>query len=75
MTQRIKSAKKQSELKRRLNSEEEDINIEKQKLIFAAERNNPAPVLQSIFTQVYPGKEVMKENIKQYFNTMKPFPS
>ena len=75
MTQRIKSAKKESELKRRLNSEEEDINIEKQKLIIAAERNNPIPLLQSIFTQVYPGKEVMKENIKHYFNTMKPFPS
>ena len=30
MAQRIKSAKKESELKRRLNSEEEDINIKKQ---------------------------------------------
>ena len=73
-TQRIKSSKKERELKKRLNSEDEEITLEKQKLIIAAERNNPIPLLQSIFKQVYPGQEVMKENIKMYFNTMKPFP-
>ena len=70
--QRILSAKKELELNKRLNSEEE-INLEKKNLIIAAERNNPIPLLQSIFKQVYPGEEIIKENIKMYYNTMKPF--
>ena len=74
-TQRIKSSKKEKELKKKLNLDHEDITIEKQKLIIAAERKNPIPLLQSIFKQVYPEKEVIKENIKKYFKTMKPFPS
>ena len=72
--QRILSAKKELELNKRLNSEEE-INLEKKNLIIAAERNNPIPLLQSIFKQVYPGEEIIKENIKMYYNTMKPFPN
>ena len=44
----------------------------KDDLIIAAERKNPIPLLQSIFRTNYPGKEVMKENIKMYYNTMKP---
>ena len=72
--QRILSAKKELELNKRLNTEEE-INLEKKNLIIAAERNNPIPLLQSIFKQVYPGEEIIKKNIKMYYNTMKPFPN
>ena len=71
-TQRILSSKKERELKKRLNSEQ--INLEKQNLIIAAERKNPIPLLQSIFKQIHPGREVIKENVKMYYNTMKPFP-
>ena len=72
-TQRKLSAKKELELNKRLNVE--DINIEKQNLIIAAERKNPIPLLQSIFKQVYPGEDLIKENVKMYYNTMKPFPN
>ena len=46
--------------------------FDKEDLIIAADRKNPKPLLKSIFTTNYPDKEVMKENIKMYFNTMKP---
>ena len=72
-TQRKLSAQKELELNKRLNVE--DINIEKQNLIIAAERKNPIPLLQSIFKQIYPGEEIIKENVKMYYNTMKPFPN
>ena len=68
--QRILSARKEKELERKL---KEQIKLEKQDLIIAAERKNPVPLLKSIFKQMYPDKEVIKENVKMYFNTMKPF--
>ena len=46
--------------------------FDKEDLIIAADRKNPVPLLRSIFRTNYPDKEVMKENIKNYYNTMKP---
>lgn len=68
--QRILSARKEKELEKKL---KEQINLEKKDLIIAAEKKNPVPLLKSIFKQMYPDKEVIKENVKMYFNTMKPF--
>jgi hypothetical protein len=48
------------------------IVFDKEDLIIAADRKNPKPLLKSIFRTNYPDKEVMKENIKMYYNTMKP---
>ena len=69
-SQRKISAKKEKKLNRLLNIEQ--FNFGKDNLIIAADRKNPIPLLQSIFKQTYPFKEVIKENIKNYFNTMKP---
>ena len=69
-TQRCISSKKEKKLSRMLNVEE--FNFGKVNLITAGKRRNPIPLLKSIFKQTYPNKEVMKENIKMYFNTMKP---
>ena len=68
--QRIISSRKERELNRILSIEQ--LNLGKQDLITAADRRNPVPLLKSIFKQKYPNKEVIKENIKMYFNTMKP---
>jgi hypothetical protein len=51
----------------------ERILLDKQDLIIAAQRRNPMPLLKSIFKQNYPGVEVMNDNPKMYFNTMKPY--
>ena len=48
------------------------ITFDKEDLIIAADRRNPIPLLKAIFKNSYPDKEVMKENIKMYYNTMKP---
>ena len=48
------------------------IKFDKEDLIIAADRRNPIPLLKSIFKKSYPDKEIMKENIKMYYNTMKP---
>lgn len=69
-TQRIISSKKERELNKILSLDH--LNLGKQDLITAADRRNPVPLLKSIFMQKYPGKEVIKEHIKLYFNTMKP---
>jgi len=69
-TQRSISSRKEKKLNRLLNMEQ--FNFGKDNLIIAAERRNPIPLLKSIFKQTYPNKEVMKENIRNYFNTMKP---
>ena len=69
-TQRRISSKKEKKLNRMLNVEQ--FNFGKDNLIIAGKRRNPIPLLKSIFKQTYPNKEVMKENIKMYFNTMKP---
>ena len=68
--QRIISSRKERELNRILSIEQ--LKLGKQDLITAADRRNPVPLLKSIFKQKYPNKEVIKENIKMYFNTMKP---
>ena len=47
--------------------------VKKQDLIISAERRNPVPLLKSIYKQENPGAEEIKEHIRKYFNTMKPF--
>ena len=69
-TQRKIAYKKELILNRLLNMKE--FNFGKENLIIAGQRRNPIPLLKSIFKQTYPDKEVMKENIKLYYNTMKP---
>ena len=61
---------KERKLKEIINSNK--IVFDKEDLIIAADRKNPKPLLKSIFRINHPDKEVMKENIKMYFNTMKP---
>ena len=51
----------------------ERILLDKQDLIIAAKRKNPIPLLKSIFKQNYPGLEVINDNPKMYYNTMKPY--
>ncbi len=62
-TQRILSAQKERELINKSNIE--DIKLEKKDLIRATERNNPIPLLQSIFKQIYSEDE----NDKLYYNS------
>ena len=69
-TQRIVSLNKEKKLEGIINSNK--ITFDKEDLIIAADRRNPIPLLKSIFRNNYPDKEVMKENIKLYYNTMKP---
>ena len=69
-TQRKISFKKEMKLEEIINSNK--IIYDKDNLIIAADRKNPIPLLKSIFKMNYPDKEVMKENIKMYYNTMKP---
>ena len=47
--------------------------VKKQDLIISAERKNPIPLLKSIYKQENPDAIEVKEHIKKYFNTMKPF--
>ena len=68
--QRKISLKKEKKLNKILNLKQ--FNFGKDNLIIAADRKNPIPLLKSIFKQEYPNKEIMKENTKMYFNTMKP---
>ena len=69
-TQRHISSKKEVKLNRILNMQ--TFNFGKDNLIIAADRKNPLPLLKNIFKQTYPNKELMKEHLKMYFNTMKP---
>lgn len=69
-TQRKISSKKEKKLNEIINMEQ--FNFGKDNLIIAADRKNPIPLLKNIFRQTYPYKEIMKENVKMYFNTMKP---
>ena len=69
-TQRILSANKENKLSNIL--QKEQLDLEKQDLIIAAERKNPVPLLKSIFKQTNPDKEIFKEHMKMYYNTMKP---
>ena len=51
----------------------DDLNLRKQDLIISAERGNPVPLMKYIFKQNYPEAQEIKEHIKKYFNTMKPY--
>ena len=68
--QRKIASKKEKILENIINSNK--MVFDKEDLIIAADRRNPIPLLQSIFRTNYPDKEVIKENIKNYYNTMKP---
>ena len=68
--QRSISSKKEIKLNKILNLQQ--FNFGKENLIIAADRKNPLPLLKNIFKQTYPNKELMKEHLKMYFNTMKP---
>ena len=68
--QRKISLKKEKRLNKILNLKR--FNFGKDNLIIAADRKNPIPLLKSIFKQEYPNKDIMKEQTKMYFNTMKP---
>ena len=46
--------------------------IKKQDLIISAERRNPVPLMKSIYKHENPDAVEIKENIRKYFNTMKP---
>ena len=69
-TQRKISSSKEMQLNNILKSQK--FNFVKENLIIAAERKNPIPLLKSIFKDKYPNREIMKEHIKMYYNTMKP---
>ena len=69
-TQRKISSSKETKLNNILNLQK--YNFVKENLIIAAERRNPIPLLKSIFKDKYPNREIMKEHIKIYNNTMKP---
>ena len=49
-----------------------NILLKKQDLVIAARRNNPLPLLKSIFKQNFPGFEFQDEP-KMYYKTMKPY--
>ena len=68
--QRKIASKKEKILENIINSNK--MVFDKEDLIIAADRRNPIPLLQSIFRTNNPDKEVIKENIKNYYNTMKP---
>ena len=69
--QRMKSSNKENKL---LNIKMTDpLSLKKQDLIISAERGNPVPLMKSIYKQEYPDAVEIKENVKKYFNTMKPF--
>ena len=47
--------------------------LRKQDLIISAKRKNPVPLMKFIYKQEYPNAEEIKEHIRKYFNTMKPY--
>ena len=69
--QRAKSSKKEKKLNNIL--KKDSLNLKKQDLIISAERRNPVPLMKSIYKQKNPDAAEIKENIRKYFNTMKPF--
>ena len=69
--QRIKSSNKEKQLYDMLIKD--SLILKKQDLIISAERKNPVPLMKSIFKQENPDAVEIKENIRKYFNTMKPF--
>ena len=71
-TQRLISARKEKELNNRLNTEQ--ISLKQKDIINATKRNNPKPLLKSLFRQFYDDEKIINENGKKYYNTMKPLP-
>ena len=51
----------------------DNLIINKQDLIISAERRNPVPLMKSIYKQENPDAIEIKEHIRKYFNTMKPY--
>ena len=51
----------------------DDLNLRKQDLIISAERRNPVPLMKYIYKQEYPNALEVKENLRKYFKTMKPY--
>jgi hypothetical protein len=68
--QRIKSYKKEKQYYDMLTKD--TLILKKQDLIISAERRNPVPLMKSIYKQENPDAVEIKENIRKYFNTMKP---
>ena len=69
--QNIKSTKKEQKLYDMLL--EDNLLLKKEDLIIAADRKNPTPLLKSIYKQENPESIEIKEHVKLYFNTMKPY--
>ena len=51
----------------------DDLILRKQDLIISAERRNPVPLMKYIYKQEYPNAQEIKEHIRKYFKTMKPY--
>jgi len=69
--QRIKSSNKEKILYDTIMND--PLVLRKQDLIISAERRNPVPLMKSIYKQENPDAVEIKEHVKKYFNTMKPF--
>ena len=51
----------------------DNLILRKQDLIISAERRNPVPLLKFIYKQENPNAQEIKEHIRKYINTMKPY--
>ena len=51
----------------------DDLNLRKQDLIISAQRRNPVPLMKYIYKKEYPDAVEIKEHIRKYFKTMKPY--
>ena len=69
--QRIKSLHKEQQYYDMLM--QDSLVLKKQDLIISAERRNPVPLMKAIYKHENPDAEEIKENVRKYFNTMKPF--
>ena len=69
--QRIKSSNKEKILYDTIMND--PLVLRKQDLIISAERRNPVPLMKSIYKQENPDAVEIKEHVKKYFKTMKPF--
>ena len=72
----IKKQKNQAYLKEQILYDiiqKDGLILRKQDLIISAERRNPEPLMKYIYKQEYPNALEIKENLRKYFNTMKPY--
>ena len=72
----IKKEKKKSYMKEQILYDlikKDNLILRKQDLIISAERRNPVPLMKFIYKQEYPDAQEIKEHIRKYFNTMKPY--